>query len=98
VVLPQHPIRFPSRGKLPVPRPTYLGPYDLTRHEDTIHNAGKQNARCIKCVGSFSRADALTACEIFAALMRLRVNPGVPTLCMRDFRSANTYRVDPEWA
>ena len=37
-------------------------PYDLTRHEDTIHNAGKQKARCDLCTEekTFSRADALT--------------------------------------
>lgn len=37
-------------------------PYDLTRHEDTIHNARKQKVRCDLCTDekSFSRADALT--------------------------------------
>jgi hypothetical protein len=38
-------------------------PYDLTRHEDTIHNGRKQKVRCHVCVGeekTFSRADALT--------------------------------------
>jgi len=37
-------------------------PYDLTRHEDTIHNARKQKVRCALCVEekSFSRNDALT--------------------------------------
>ena len=37
-------------------------PYDLTRHEDTIHNARKQKARCQLCVEekTFSRNDALT--------------------------------------
>ncbi|KAI9645198.1 hypothetical protein NHQ30_005932 [Ciborinia camelliae] len=37
-------------------------PYDLTRHEDTIHNAGKQKLRCKHCVEekTFSRSDALT--------------------------------------
>ena len=37
-------------------------PYDLTRHEDTIHNARKQKVRCQFCAEekSFSRNDALT--------------------------------------
>ncbi|KAL3602568.1 hypothetical protein FPOAC2_06878 [Fusarium poae] len=37
-------------------------PYDLTRHEDTIHNAKKQKVRCDLCTEekTFSRADALT--------------------------------------
>ncbi|KAK1765576.1 hypothetical protein QBC33DRAFT_146284 [Phialemonium atrogriseum] len=37
-------------------------PYDLTRHEDTIHNARKQKVRCDLCTDekTFSRADALT--------------------------------------
>jgi hypothetical protein len=37
-------------------------PYDLTRHEDTIHNARKQKVRCNLCTDekTFSRADALT--------------------------------------
>ena len=37
-------------------------PYDLTRHEDTIHNAKKQKVRCHLCVEekTFSRNDALT--------------------------------------
>jgi hypothetical protein len=37
-------------------------PYDLTRHEDTIHNSRKQKVRCALCVEekSFSRNDALT--------------------------------------
>ena len=37
-------------------------PYDLTRHEDTIHNARKQKVRCQLCVEekTFSRNDALT--------------------------------------
>jgi len=37
-------------------------PYDLTRHEDTIHNIRKQKSRCALCVEekTFSRADALT--------------------------------------
>ena len=37
-------------------------PYDLTRHEDTIHNARKQKVRCHLCTEekTFSRADALT--------------------------------------
>jgi len=37
-------------------------PYDLTRHEDTIHNARKQKVRCVLCVEekTFSRNDALT--------------------------------------
>lgn len=37
-------------------------PYDLTRHEDTIHNARKMKVRCDMCTEekTFSRADALT--------------------------------------
>jgi hypothetical protein len=36
--------------------------YDLTRHEDTIHNVWKQKVRCNMCIEekTFSRADALT--------------------------------------
>lgn len=36
--------------------------YDLTRHEDTIHNNRKQKVRCTYCVEekTFSRSDALT--------------------------------------
>ncbi|KAK3899541.1 hypothetical protein C8A05DRAFT_18032 [Staphylotrichum tortipilum] len=37
-------------------------PYDLTRHEDTIHNTKKQKVRCYLCIEekTFSRADALS--------------------------------------
>jgi uncharacterized Zn-finger protein len=37
-------------------------PYDLTRHEDTSHNARKMKVRCNLCTEekTFSRADALT--------------------------------------
>ncbi|QKX62194.1 uncharacterized protein TRUGW13939_09353 [Talaromyces rugulosus] len=37
-------------------------PYDLTRHEDTIHNNRKQKVRCHLCTDekTFSRNDALT--------------------------------------
>ncbi|MCJ1335074.1 hypothetical protein MMC09_000340 [Bachmanniomyces sp. S44760] len=37
-------------------------PYDLTRHEDTIHNGRKQKVRCQLCTEekTFSRNDALT--------------------------------------
>jgi 26S proteasome regulatory subunit N4 len=37
-------------------------PYDLTRHEQTIHDARKQKVRCQYCTEekTFSRADALT--------------------------------------
>ncbi|KAM7213562.1 hypothetical protein V8F06_011059 [Rhypophila decipiens] len=36
-------------------------PYDLTRHEDTIHNARKQKVRCDLCTDkTFNRPDALT--------------------------------------
>jgi 26S proteasome regulatory subunit N4 len=37
-------------------------PYDLTRHEDTIHNARKQKVKCQLCTDekTFSRNDALT--------------------------------------
>ncbi|KAJ9149297.1 Transcriptional regulator RPN4 [Pleurostoma richardsiae] len=50
----------PSTGK---PCNTVFSrPYDLTRHEDTIHNARKQKVRCNLCTEekTFSRADALT--------------------------------------
>lgn len=50
----------PSTGK---PCSTVFSrPYDLTRHEDTIHNARKQKVRCDLCTDekTFSRADALT--------------------------------------
>jgi hypothetical protein len=50
----------PSTGK---PCSTIFSrPYDLTRHEDTIHNARKQKVRCSLCTEekTFSRADALT--------------------------------------
>ncbi|KAI0010585.1 hypothetical protein F4779DRAFT_286089 [Xylariaceae sp. FL0662B] len=50
----------PSTGK---PCNTVFSrPYDLTRHEDTIHNARKQKVRCDLCTEekTFSRADALT--------------------------------------
>jgi hypothetical protein len=50
----------PSTGK---PCNTIFSrPYDLTRHEDTIHNARKQKVRCNLCTDekTFSRADALT--------------------------------------
>jgi len=50
----------PSTGK---PCSTIFSrPYDLTRHEDTIHNARKQKVRCNLCTEekTFSRADALT--------------------------------------
>ncbi|KAF2965818.1 hypothetical protein GQX73_g7765 [Xylaria multiplex] len=50
----------PSTGK---PCSTVFSrPYDLTRHEDTIHNAKKQKVRCGLCTEEklFSRADALT--------------------------------------
>lgn len=50
----------PSTGK---PCGTVFSrPYDLTRHEDTIHNARKLKVRCDICTEekTFSRADALT--------------------------------------
>jgi hypothetical protein len=50
----------PSTGK---PCNTVFSrPYDLTRHEDTIHNARKKKVRCNLCTEekTFSRADALT--------------------------------------
>lgn len=50
----------PSTGK---PCNTIFSrPYDLTRHEDTIHNRGKQKVRCQYCreEKTFSRNDALT--------------------------------------
>lgn len=50
----------PSTGK---PCNTIFSrPYDLTRHEDTIHNARKQKVHCPICTEekTFSRNDALT--------------------------------------
>jgi len=50
----------PSTGK---PCNTIFSrPYDLTRHEDTIHNARKQKVHCPLCTEekTFSRNDALT--------------------------------------
>ncbi|OWP04470.1 transcription factor Zn, C2H [Marssonina coronariae] len=50
----------PSTGK---PCNTIFSrPYDLTRHEDTIHNAGKVKVQCPRCSEekTFSRNDALT--------------------------------------
>lgn len=50
----------PSTGK---PCNTIFSrPYDLTRHEDTIHNARKQKVHCPVCTEekTFSRNDALT--------------------------------------
>lgn len=50
----------PSTGKSC--NTVFSRPYDLTRHEDTIHNARKRKVRCNLCTEekSFSRADALT--------------------------------------
>ncbi|KAH8888164.1 hypothetical protein GQ53DRAFT_654739 [Thozetella sp. PMI_491] len=50
----------PSTGKSC--NTVFSRPYDLTRHEDTIHNARKQKVRCDLCTDekTFSRADALT--------------------------------------
>ncbi|MCJ1396634.1 hypothetical protein MMC18_009525 [Xylographa bjoerkii] len=50
----------PSTGK-PC-NSVFSRPYDLTRHEDTIHNARKQKVRCQFCTEekTFSRNDALT--------------------------------------
>jgi hypothetical protein len=41
---------------------TFRQPYDLTRHEETIHNNHKQKMQCPLCAGekTFSRNDALT--------------------------------------
>lgn len=50
----------PSTGK---PCNTQFSrPYDLTRHEDTIHNSRKMKVRCELCTEekTFSRSDALT--------------------------------------
>ncbi|KXL44010.1 hypothetical protein M433DRAFT_68798 [Acidomyces richmondensis BFW] len=50
----------PSTGK---PCNTIFSrPYDLTRHEDTIHNNRKEKAKCPMCreEKTFSRTDALT--------------------------------------
>lgn len=50
----------PSTGK--ACNVIFSRPYDLTRHEDTIHNARKQKVHCPICTEekSFSRNDALT--------------------------------------
>jgi 26S proteasome regulatory subunit N4 len=50
----------PSTGK-PC-NSVFSRPYDLTRHEDTIHNVRKQKVRCQFCTEekTFSRNDALT--------------------------------------
>ncbi|KAF2169303.1 hypothetical protein M409DRAFT_65011 [Zasmidium cellare ATCC 36951] len=57
-------------------------PYDLTRHEDTIHNNRKQKVRCPMCreEKTFSRNDALTR------HMRV-VHPEVETFGKRGRRS-----------
>jgi uncharacterized Zn-finger protein len=41
---------------------TFSRPYDLTRHEDTIHNIRKKKFHCALCQEkpTFSRGDALT--------------------------------------
>ena len=39
---------------------TFSRPYDLTRHEDTIHNARKRKLCCDLCKKRFRRQDALT--------------------------------------
>lgn len=57
-------------------------PYDLTRHEDTIHNLHKQKVRCNICMEekTFSRADALTrhyrVCHPDTALPSKNRGPG----------------------
>lgn len=50
----------PSTGK--ACNTVFSRPYDLTRHEDTIHNGKKQKLRCKYCTEekTFSRNDALT--------------------------------------
>lgn len=50
----------PSTGK--ACNSIFSRPYDLTRHEDTIHNARKMKVRCHLCTEekTFSRNDALT--------------------------------------
>jgi hypothetical protein len=52
-------------------------PYDLTRHEDTIHNARKQKVRCALCVEdkTFSRNDALTRHMVRLHSTCLRTKP-----------------------
>jgi len=57
-------------------------PYDLTRHEDTIHNNRKQKVRCSMCreEKTFSRNDALTR------HMRV-VHPEVESFAKRGGRS-----------
>jgi hypothetical protein len=37
---------------------TFSRPYDLTRHEDTCHNVGRQKPRCELCGKEFAREDA----------------------------------------
>lgn len=69
----------PSTGK---PCNTIFSrPYDLTRHEDTIHNNRKQKVRCPMCreEKTFSRNDALTR------HMRV-VHPEVETMGKRSRR------------
>jgi len=50
----------PATGKLC--NTIFSRPYDLTRHEDTIHNTARQKVRCEICDDekTFSRHDALT--------------------------------------
>lgn len=47
-------------------------PYDLTRHEDTIHNTARQKVRCELCNDdkTFSRQDALTRHKKVSSLRR----------------------------
>ncbi|KAK4077964.1 transcriptional regulator family: C2H2 zinc finger [Purpureocillium lilacinum] len=68
----------PSTGK---PCGTIFSrPHDLTRHEDTIHNARKQKVRCDLCPEDkpFSRADALTRHYRTAGSAALPVDVTVP--------------------
>lgn len=61
----------PSTGK--VCNSIFSRPYDLTRHEHTIHTAGKQKVRCHICNEdkTFSRNDALTRRKFHSFLLFL---------------------------
>jgi uncharacterized Zn-finger protein len=48
----------PKTGKLC--NAIFSRPYNLTRHEDTIHNDRKQKCSCVYCGDQLSRLDGLT--------------------------------------
>jgi hypothetical protein len=64
----------PSTGK--ACNSIFSRPYDLTRHEHTIHTAGKQKVRCHICNEdkTFSRNDALTRRKFTHTLFRLIIH------------------------